>query len=159
MKRAITWIAGIVVGLAIIAFVLFGRSDRQAYRIARGAVDTHVQNSQDRIDMAVEMATKAVDLALTQTAQLPAQAAAADAIKQNIEDIGNILKDAKSLQGEAAITKLDASIEKFDTAMQLLDDAANKAESPAVKSALDRIYGILETTKEQLVQTILNTQN
>ncbi len=34
-------------------------------------------------------------------------------------------------------------------ALQTVEDASKEAESPAVKSILDRIYGILEATKEQ----------
>jgi len=53
---------------------------------------------------------------------------------------------------------MDQAIEQFDQTMQTVEDASQEAESPAVKSVLDRIYGILAATKEQLIQTILNTQ-
>ena len=37
MKNLWSWIIGIAVGLIIIAWIFFGRSDRQTYRAARGA--------------------------------------------------------------------------------------------------------------------------
>jgi hypothetical protein len=158
MRKAITWIVGIVVVLLLVGFVFAGRSDRQAYRIAKGAINQRTQLTQDRIDMAVQMATKAVDLAQVQAGNLPSQQAAADLVKQDIEEIGNRLKEAAQLKGDAAIAKLDASIDQFNKALQTVDDASKKADSPVIKSTLDRIYGILEGAKEQLVQTILKTK-
>ena len=105
-----------------------------------------------------DMAVAAVDLALKLAGDLPSQQAKADLVKQDIEEISNRLKEAAEMRGEAAMEKLDQSIEQFDQTMQTVEDASQEAESPAVKSVLDRIYGILEATKEQLVQTILNTQ-
>jgi hypothetical protein len=158
MKKVLTWIAIIVVSLLIVGFIFAGGSDRQAYRVARGAIEKTTEMRQDRIDMAVQMATKSVDLALTKAGNLPSQEAAADLIKQDIEEIGNRLKEAAELRGDAAIAKLDESIEQFNTTLETVDDASKKAENPEVKTALDRIYGILEATKDQLVETILNTQ-
>jgi methyl-accepting chemotaxis protein len=155
MNNIWRWIIGIVVGLAVIALLLFGRSERQAYRIARGAINQRVEISQDRIDMAVEMATKSVDLALALAGDLPSQQAMADLVKQDIEEVGKRLSEASHARGDLALEKLDASIEQFNTAMQAVDDASKQADTPVVKSALDRIYGMLEATKEQLVQTIL----
>jgi hypothetical protein len=157
MKKALPWIFGVVVVLIIGAWLWFGRSDRQAYRTARGAIEQRVEMSQDRIDTAVEMAIKAVDVALSLTAELPSQEAYADLVKQDIEEIGNRLKEASEATGDAAIEKLDQSIEQFNTTLQTVEDASNEAESPAVKSVLDRIYGMLEVVKEQLVQ-FLNAQ-
>jgi len=158
MKKIWPWIFGVAIVLILSAWLLAGRSDRQAYRIARGAVEQRVEMSQDRIDTAVEMATKAVDVALTLAGNLPSQEAYADLVKQDIEEIGNRLKEASGATGDAAIEKLDQSIDQFNTALQTVEDASNKAESPAVKTYLDRIYGALEAAKEQLVQFTLKTQ-
>ncbi len=158
MRKALIWIFGILAALIVVGWLFFGRSDQQAYRIARGAIQQQVQINQDKIDMAVQMATKSVDLALVQAGNLPSQQAEADLIKQDIEEIGNRLKDAAQAQGDAAMAKLDLSIEQFDKTMQRVDDASKKADNPQVKSALDRIYGILEGVKEQLVQAVLSTQ-
>ncbi len=158
MRKVITWIVGIVVVLLLVGFVFAGASSRQAYRTAKGAINQRTQLTQDRIDMAVQMATKAVDLALVQAGNLPIEQAKADLIKQKIEAIGSVLKQAAAARGDAAIARLNASIDLYNQAMQTVDDASKNADSPAAKSALDRIYGILEAAKEQLVQTILNTQ-
>ena len=158
MSNTWRWIFGILAGLGLIALLFVGGSERRAYRIARGAVEERVELSQERIDTAVEMATKSVDLALTLSAGLPAQEAKADLVKQGIEEIGNRLKSASEARGEAAIERLDLAIEQFNTTLQTVEDASKEASSPAVKSVLDRIYGMLEATQEQLVQTILNTQ-
>ena len=158
MNKTWRWIIGIVVGLALIGLLFAGRSNRQAYRIARGAVEQRVEISQERIDTAVEMATRSVDLALKLAGDLPSQQAKADLVKQDIEEIGNRLKSASEARGDLAIERLDLAIEQFNKTMQTIEDASQEAESEAVKSVLDRIYGMLEATKEQLVQTILNTQ-
>jgi uncharacterized protein YicC (UPF0701 family) len=158
MNNTWRWIIGIVLGLVLIGLLVAGRSSRQAYRIARGAINARVQISQERIDTAVEMATKSVDLALKLSGDLPSQQAKADLVKQDIEEIGNRLKAASEARGDAAIEKLNQSIEQFNKTLQTVEDASKEAENPAVKSVLDRIYGMLEATKEQLVQTILNTQ-
>jgi hypothetical protein len=158
MSRTWRWIIGILTGLLLVGLLAFGRSDRQAYRVARGAVEQRVQISQERIDLAVEMATASVDLALVRAGNLPSQQAAADLIKQDIEEIGRRLNEAAEAQGDLAIARLDASIEQFNQTLERVDDASKAAEDPEVKSNLDRIYGALESAKEQLVQTILNTQ-
>ena len=158
MSNIWRWIFGIVAGLALIALLFAGRSERQAYRIARGAVEERVELSQERIDTAVEMATKSVDLALKLSGDLPSQQAKADLVKQDIEEIGNRLKSASEARGDLAIERMDLVIEQFNKTMQTVEDASKEAESEAAKSILDRIYGMLEATKEQLVQTILNTQ-
>ena len=158
MNNTWRWIIGIVVGLALISLLLAGRSSRQAYRIARGAVEQRVEISQERIDTAVEMATKSIDLALKLAGDLPSQQAKADLVKQDIEETGNRLKSASEARGDLAIERLDLAIEQFNKTMQTVEVASQEAESEAVKSVLDRIYGVLEATKEQLVQTILNTQ-
>jgi seryl-tRNA synthetase len=155
MKKVWPWVLGILVGLIIVAFLLEGRSERQAYRAARGAVSARVAASQDRIDTAVEMATAAVDHALEMAGNLPSQQAKADLVQQDIEEIGNRLKDASEARGEAAIEKLDASIEQFNKTMQTVEEASKEAESEVVQSTLDRIYGMLEATKEQLAQIVL----
>lgn len=158
MKKAWPWIIGIVVGLILVGWLAFGRSDRQAYRIARGAVDQRVEMSQERIDTAVEMATTAVDTALELAGGLPSQEAKADLIKQDIEEIGERLKDASEARGDAAIEKLDLAIEQFNTTLETVDDASKEADSEVVKSILDRIYGALVASKEQLVQFVLSAQ-
>jgi uncharacterized protein YicC (UPF0701 family) len=158
MKKAWPWIIGIVVGLILVGWLAFGRSDRQAYRIARGAVDQRVEISQERIDTAVEMATTAVDTALELAGGLPSQEAKADLIKQDIEEIGERLKDASEARGDAAIEKLNLAIEQFNTTLETVEDASKEADSEVVKSILDRIYGVLVAVKDQLVETIINRQ-
>lgn len=158
MKKALPWIFGIIIGLIVIAWVLTGRSDRQAYRTARGAIEERVEISQEQIDTSVEMAIQAVDLALEAAGNLPSQQAQADLIKQDIEEIGNRLNSASEARGDAAIERLDQSIEQFNTTLETVEDASQEAESELVKSSLDRIYGMLLAVKEQLVQTILDTQ-
>jgi hypothetical protein len=158
MSNTWRWIIGVLVGLVVVAFLLVGRSERQAYRIARGAVEQRVELTQDYIDARAEMAIAAVDLALQLAGDLPSQQAQADLVKQDIEEISNRLKEAAGLRGEAAMEQLDQSIEQFNQALITVENASQEAESPAVKSILDRIYGVLEATKEQLVQTVLNTQ-
>jgi len=158
MNNTWRWIIGIVVGLALIGLLLAGRSSRQAYRIARGAVEQRVEISQDRIDAVADMAMASVDLALKLAGDLPSQQAKADLVKQDIEEINKRLKEASEARGDLAIERLDKTIELYDKALQTVEDASKEAESPAVKSVLDRIYGILEATKEQITQFILNTQ-
>jgi len=158
MKKVWPWIFGIVAGLIIIALISAGRSNRQAYRIARGAVEQRVEISQDRIDMAAQMATASVDLALKLAGDLPPQQAKADLVKRGIEEISSRLKEAAEARGDLAMTKLDASIELFNKTMDAVQEASAAATDPAVKSRLDRIYGILEATKEQIVQRVVNTQ-
>jgi len=158
MNNTWRWIVGILAGLAVIGLLLYGRSERQAYRIARGAIEQRVETSQDRIDAAAEMATAAVDLALKLAGDLPSQEAKADLVKQDIEEISKRLKEASEARGDAAIEKLDQSIEAYDQALQTVEDASQEATNPAVKSTLDRIYGILLAAKEQINQFILNTQ-
>lgn len=158
MKKVWPWIIGGLTALFIIALFFYGGSSRQAYAIARGAVNARVQLTQDRIDMATQMATTAVDLALLQAGNLPSQQVKADLIKQDIQAISDSLKEAAQARGNLAMTKLDASIELFNQALSTIDDAANSATDPAAKTTLERIYGNLEAIKEQLVQTVLNTQ-
>lgn len=156
MKSVWGWIFAILAGLAIIGLWLYGRSERQAYRIARGAIEQRTEISQERIDTVVEMATKSVDLALALAGDLPSQQAKADLVKQDIEEIGDRLSEAAEARGELAVEKLDQSIEQFNSALETVESAANEADTPAMKAVLDRIHGILEATKEQLVQTILS---
>jgi len=158
MSNTWRWIFGIIAGLALIGLLLYGRSERQAYRIARGAVEQRVEISQDRIDTVADMAMASVDLALKLAGDLPSQQAKADLVKQDIEEISNRLKSASEARGDLAIERLDLVIEQFNKTMQTVEDASKEAESEAVKSVLDRIYGILEATKEQITQFILNTQ-
>ncbi len=158
MKNIWRWIIGIIVGLAVIGLLVYGGSERRAYRIARGAVEQRVETSQDRIDTAVEMVTKSVDLALKLSGDLPSQQAAADLIKQDIEEIGNRLKEASEARGDLAVKKLDQSIELFNKTLETVDDASKNAESPAAQAVLDRIYGVLLATKEQITQFVLSTQ-
>ncbi len=158
MSNAWKWIIGVVVGLLIIGLLVAGGSDRRAYRTARGAVEDRVELTQERIDAVAEMAMASVDLAVSLAGDLPSQQAKADLVKADIEEISNRLNEAAELRGEAAIDRMNQSIEQFDATLQTIEDASQEAESPAVKSTLDRIYGILEATKEQLVQTILGNE-
>ena len=155
MKNIWRWVIGIIVGLAIIGFLWAGSSSRQAYRTARGAIEQRVELTQDRIDAVTEMAIAAVDLAYTQTAELPSQEAAADLVKQDIEEISNRLKEAADLRGQAAIDRLDQSIEQFNQALDTVDEASQQAENPETKAKLDRIYGILVTVQEQVTSFLL----
>ena len=155
MKKVWPWILGIVVGLIIVALLLGLRSNQEAYRVARGEVNARVAASQDRIDMAVEMATAAVDLALEMAGNLPSQEAYADLVKQDIEEIGNRLKEVADAHGEAAVEKLHSLSEQFDQTLQTVEDASQEATSPAAKSILDRIYGVLEAVQEQITQAVL----
>ena len=94
--------------LVIFGFLWAGRSDRQAYRAARGAIDQRVEDSQVRINTAVQMATDAVDTALTLAGNLPSQQAKADLVKQDIQEIGSRLREVSEATGDAAVEKLDA---------------------------------------------------
>jgi biopolymer transport protein ExbB/TolQ len=152
------WFFGIVVGVLLVAWLLVGRSDRQAYRIARGAIEQRTENTQARIEAAVESATASVDLALQLAGNLPSQQAEADLIKADIEEIGNRLNDAAEARGEAAIAALDQSIEQFNTTLETVEDASNQAQDPQVKATLERIYDTLSAGKEQLTQAVLRTQ-
>ena len=156
MKKVWVWIAGVIIVVIILALLLGLRSSEQAYRVAREEINARVEAAQDRIDMGVEMATTAVDLALAMAGDLPSQQAYADLIKQDIEEIGKRLSEAAELKGEQAIAKLDESIAQFDQTLQDLEQASNEADTPAVKSLLDRIYGVLEATREQLAQALIN---
>jgi len=148
------WIIGIVLVLGLLGLVAFGGSDRQAYHQAKGMIEQRVQLSQERIDIAVQMATKSVDLALVRAGNLPSQQAMADLIKQDIEEIGSRLNAAAQARGDLAVQRLDESIEQFNTTLQTVEDASNEATDPAAKTILDRIYGILEGAKEQLTQAL-----
>ena len=152
------WLIGIVVGVLLIGLVLVGRPDRQAYRIAKGAIEQRTENTQARIDAAVESAIVSVDLALEWAGNLPSQQAKADLVKADIQEIGNRLKDAAEARGEAALQALDQSIEQFNTTMETVEDASRQADNPQVKTVLDRIYGALSAGKEQITQTVLSTQ-
>ena len=46
MSVGMAWVSGIVVGLAIIALMVYGHSERQAYYARRAAVVLHVQTLQ-----------------------------------------------------------------------------------------------------------------
>jgi biopolymer transport protein ExbB/TolQ len=158
MNNTWRWIIGIIVGALLIGWLLVGRSDRQAYRIARGAINQRVELSQDRINAAVESSTAAVDTALQLAGNLPSQQAEADLIKQDIEEIGNRLKAAAEARGEAAMEQLDQSIEQYNTTLQTVEDASRKATDPKVKATLDQIYDVLLASKDQLTQFVLSTQ-
>jgi molecular chaperone GrpE (heat shock protein) len=158
MKKVWPWIFGVVIVLIIGALLLAGRGERQAYWAAKGAIEQRTEMQQERIDAAVDMATAAVDAALELSAGLPSQEAYADLVKQDIEEIGNRLTEASEARGDAAVAILDEAIMDFNDTLENVENASEQAESEAVKSTLDRIYGMLEATKEALVQVILNTQ-
>jgi hypothetical protein len=89
--------------LILVAFLLAGRSERQAYLIAHGAVEQRVELTQDYIDARADMAVAAVDLARKLAGDLPLQQAKADLVKQNIEAISNRLKEAAEMRGVTAM--------------------------------------------------------
>jgi hypothetical protein len=158
MKKAWPWIIGVFVGLVILAFLWAGRSDRQAYRTAKGAVDQRVYDAQTRINNAVVAATNAVDVAVKLAGNLPSQQAKADLIKQGIDKIGSLLRSATETAGDAAIDRLDEAIEQFNTTLETVEDASDEAESPAAKTILDRIYGALLAAQEIIVQAVLENK-
>jgi hypothetical protein len=158
MKNIWTWIFGIIAGLLILGLLFAGRSSRQAYRIARGAVEQRVELSQERISAVADMAVASVDLALKLAGDLPSQQARADLVKQDIEEISGRLQEAAEARGDLAMAKLDKSIELFNKAMDTVDAASQEATDPVVKAKLDRIYGILQATQEQITQLLLKTQ-
>jgi len=155
MKKVWPWIVGILAGLAILALLFFGSSERRAYWTAQRAVHARVDASQDRIDATVEAATAAVDRALEMAGNLPSQQAKADLVKQDIEEIGNRLKDASAALGDAAIDKLDASIDQFNQTLDTVENASNEATDPAAKATLYRISRVLETAKDKIVNFVL----
>jgi cob(I)alamin adenosyltransferase len=155
MKKAWPWIVGILAGLAILALLFFGSSERRAYWTARRAVHARVDASQDRIDATVEAATAAVDRALEMAGSLPSQQAKADLVKQDIEEIGNRLKEASEALGDAAIDKLDASIDQFNQTLDTVENASQEATDPQAKAALYRITRLLETAKDKIVEFLL----
>jgi hypothetical protein len=152
MKSVWGWIALVVGVIAIGGLILFGSSERQAYRTARGAIEQRVEISQDRIDAVAEMASAAVDLALQMSAELPAQEAMADAVQQAITQISDRLQDAAERRGDAAIELLDQSIEQFNQTKDTIEQASDEASDPLVKARLDRLYGMLDAVQEQIVQ-------
>ena len=152
------WFFGIAVGILLVGWLIVGRSDCQAARRAGCAGGKRTENTQARIDAAVESSTASVDLALQLAGNLPSQEAKADLIKADIEEIGNRLNDAAEARGEAAIAALDQSIEQFNTTLETVEDASNEATDPQVKATLERIYGALSAGKEQLTQAVLRTQ-
>jgi len=156
MSTGWRWFFGIVFGLALLALIAFGGPSRQAYYEAKGQIQQQTEITQERIDLAVQMATASVDLALVQAGNLPSQQAQADLIKQDIEEIGNRLTAAAQARGDLAVQRLDESIEQFNTTLQRVEEASQEATDPAVKTTLDRIYGALEATKEQIVQFFEN---
>ena len=158
MKNIWAWIFGIIAGLLILGWLFAGRSSRQAYRIARGAVEQRVELSQERISTVADMAVASVDLALKLAGDLPSQQAKADLVKQDIEEISRRLQEAAEARGDLAIAKLDTSIELFNKAMDTVDTASQEATDPVVKAKLDRIYGILQATQEQITQLLLKTK-
>jgi hypothetical protein len=155
MKNVWPWIFGIVTGLLILTLLLAGGGSRQAYRIARGAVNQRVEISQDRISAAADRAVASVDVALKLAGNLPSQQAKADLIKQDIEEISNRLKDAAQSRGDVAMTKLDATISLFNKTMSVVNQASKEATDPAAKATLNLISSRLELTKDLIVQAIL----
>ena len=155
MKKVWPWIIGVIVGVVIVAWFFVGRSERQAYWTARRAIHARVGATQEQIDATVEAATAAVDRALELAGNLPSQQAKADLVKQDIEEIGNRLKEAAEAQGDAAIEKLDASIEQFNQTLDTVNQAEEEATLPAAKAALYRISLILEGAKNKIVDFVL----
>ena len=155
MKNIWRWIIGIIVGLVIVGLILTVKSNRRAYNIARGAVESRTTLTQDRIDAATQLAMTSVDVALKLAGDLPSQQAKADLVKQDIQEISNRLSEAANLRGDLAVEKLDQAIAQFNTTLDAVDQAAQEADSPAVKEIFDRIYGVLLATQEQLTNFLL----
>lgn len=155
MKNIWRWIIGIVVGLAIIGLIFAVRSDKQAYNVARGAIENRTALTQDKIDAVTQMAMTSVDLAVKLGGDLPSQQAKGDLVKQDIQEISTRLKEATDLKGQLAVDKLDATIAQFDATLQAVDQAAQEADTPAVKAIFDRIYGVLSATEEQIKSFLL----
>jgi hypothetical protein len=155
MRSIWAWIAAIVVGVFILALIFGGGSSRQAYRVARGTVDQQVEQSQDRIQAVADAASAAVDLALEQSAQLPAQEAKAEAITRGIEEISQALQEAAELRGDLAVARLDASIDLFNKTVDTVEEASRQASSPVVKARLGYILGSLEAVREIVSQAVV----
>jgi uncharacterized phage infection (PIP) family protein YhgE len=157
MRSIWAWIAAILIGVFILALIFGGGSSREAYRVARGTVDQQVEMSQDRVQAVANAASAAVDLALEQSAQLPAQEAKAEAITRGIEEISQALQEAAKLRGDLTVARLDASIELFNNTLDTVEEASREASSPAVKARLDYILGSLEAVREIVTQAVLAT--
>jgi hypothetical protein len=155
MKNIWRWIIGIVAGLAIIGLIFAVRSNKQAYNVARGAIENRTALTQDKIDAVTQMATASVDLAVKLAGDLPSQQAQGDVVKQDIQEINKRLSEAVDLKGQLAVDKLDATIAQFDQTLQAVDQAAQEADTPAVKAIFDRIYGVLSATEEQIKSFLL----
>jgi hypothetical protein len=155
MKNIWRWIIGIVAGLAIIGLIFAVRSNKQAYDVARGAIENRTALTQDKIDAVTQMATASVDLAVKLAGDLPSQQAKGDLVKQDIQEISTRLSEAVDLKGQLAVDKLDATIAQFDQTLQAVDQAAQEADTPAVKAIFDRIYGVLSATEEQIKSFLL----
>jgi hypothetical protein len=155
MKNIWRWIIGIVVGLVIIGVLFTIRSNKQAYNIARGGIESRVTLTQDKIDAVTQMAMTSVDLAVKLAGDLPSQQAKGDLVKQDIQEISTRLSEAVDLKGQLAVDKLDQTIAQFDQTLQAVDQASKEADTPAVKAVFDRIYGVLSATEEQLKQFLL----
>ncbi len=150
MKNIWRWVIGIVVGLLIIGVFFVIRGNKQAYNVARAGIQNRTALTQDRIDAATQMATSAVDLALKLSGDLPSGQAKADLAKQDIQEIHDRLSEAADLRGQLAVDKLNTAVALFDQTLTAVDQAAQEADTPAVKATLDRIYGALVATQQQL---------
>lgn len=149
------WVFGIAAGVLLLGLIFAGSASRQAYRAARGVVEQRVEVSQERIEAVADMATASVDLALELAGDLPVQQAKADLVKQDIEAISKRLQEAAELRGDAALARLDASIALFNTALETVEAASAEATDPVVKARLERIYGVLLATQEQITQLVV----
>jgi hypothetical protein len=129
MKNGWRWVIGIVLGLVIIGFLWAGGSSRQAYRVARGAINARAEFAQDRIDFAEEMALASVDLALKLAGDLPSQQAKADLVKQDIQEISDRLNEAAELHGEESLDSLNQTIDSFNNTLNTVEDASQEAEN------------------------------
>jgi ElaB/YqjD/DUF883 family membrane-anchored ribosome-binding protein len=155
MKNIWRWIIGIFVGLVLIGMIYAVRSNKQAYNVAKGAIESRTALTQDRIDAATQLAMTSVDIAIKLSGDLPSQQAKADLVKQDIQEISNRLSEAANLRGDLAVEKLDQANAQFNTTLDAVDQAAQEADTPAVKAIFDRIYGVLLATQEQLTNFLL----
>ncbi|NJD58123.1 MAG: hypothetical protein C3F13_14955 [Anaerolineales bacterium] len=155
MKNIWRWIIGIIVGLVIVGLLFALRSNKQAYNVAKGAIESRTSLTQDRIDAATQMATASVDLALKLAGDLPSQQAKADLVKQDIQAIHDRLSEVADLRGQLAIDKMNQTVDQFNQTLTAVDQAAQEADTPAVKAIYDRIYGVLVATQEQLTNFLI----
>ena len=146
-------------GLLIWAGCLLDASDRQAYRIARGAIEQRTDTSKPGSTQPSTSATASVDLALKLAGNLPSQQA------EGRPGQAGHRGDRQPLEGRFRSTrrcgrcKLWTSPSNSSTPRcRRWTMPPKKRTIPQVKATLDRIYGVLLAAKEQLTQAVLDMQ-